>query len=775
MWVSGQWFSSEVIDRIAGAVLAAPSISRRALSKSVCEWLQWLDPNGKPREMSARKALLEMERRGAITLPASKPVANFDREVSKGKDRSPPEVAHIECSLEALGPIKLVAVSGANRDESAIWTNLMETHHYLGACTLRGAQLRYLIRSPEHGLLGGLSFSAATRRLKSRDKWIGWSERACLANLQQVVCNSRFLIAPGVKVPNLASHVLGASLGRLTGDWREKYGYEPLLVETFVDAQQFEGTCYRAANWERVGQTAGRADGFENGKKSSGKKDIYLYSLHSSARQLLCREPEDRLALRGNPGADADWVEEEFGGARLFDGRLRSRLYKLVRDFSGQPKELIPQASDGEEAAAVGAYRFFKNKRVTMDALLKGHVEATAQRASKEAIVLAVQDTTSLNYSAHPPKGVGPINTKKDKSVGLHLHDTIAFSTAGTPLGVLDAQCWARDPEKAGQAKDRNKRPIEQKESVKWLRSYRAVAQVQRLCPQTMFVSVGDREADIHELFEEALRTEGGPKLLVRAERTRKRQTTTGKPTPDEHEYLWTRMSREPVAGYQQVAIPKEGDRAKRTAKLEVRYASVTLKPPEGKNLKPVNVWAVYAREIEHAPDVKEPLEWMLLTTVEVSTFEHAIERLRWYTLRWGIEVYHRVLKSGCRIEDRQLGTAERIAKCLALDMVVAWRLYKLNKQCRETPDASCDKFLHEDEWMALHAVVKKKDPPLTTPPNLRDAIRMIAKLGGFLGRKSDGEPGTITLWRGLTRLDAIVIGYRAAMRQVLRQRAPPP
>ena len=182
-------------------------------------------------------------------------------------------------------------------------------------------------------------------------------------------------------------------------------------------------------------------------------------------------------------------------------------------------------------------------------------------------------------------------------------------------------------------------------------------------------------------------------------------------------------------------------------------------------------MWAVYALEEEPPPEVKEPLEWMLLTTVPTTDPEQAGVRLSWYARRWGIEVFHRVLKSGCRIQDRALKTAHRIEACLAIDLVVAWRVYLLNKQGRETPDVPCDLFLEEEEWKVLAIRFNK---PLDTPPTLREAVRMIATLGGFLGRKGDGEPGTTTLWRGLIRLAAMVEGYRLALATVAGARASP-
>jgi hypothetical protein len=767
VWVCGQWFGADVVERIATVIREEPEVSRRDLSRRVCDWLGWRDPLGNLREMSARVALKELNRRGVIELPAAASVANFEGETGKAKTEAI-EVGSVECSLKQLGAVEIVAVTGQNRPQSATWTRMMEDYHYLGACTLRGAQMRYLIRSREHGFLGAASFSAATRRLACREKWIGWSERARRANLQQVVSNSRFLIVQSVKVPHLASHALGLMLRRIGKDWQQKYGYGLMLVETFVNPEKFEAVCYRAANWERIGETAGRQDGFANKKVSSGKKDVYVYALCENARECLCREPNDELRLRGKLVGDVDWVEQELATARVFDSRLRKRMYGVTRAFAAQAQALVPQASNGSVAEAKATYRFFKNPRVTMDALLKGHIEATLARAQEHAVVLSVQDTTYLNYTAHSPDGAGPIGPTED--VGLILHGTVAFSLAGTPLGVLDAQCWARDPNEKGKRHKRDQLPIEEKETVTWLRSYRAVAEAQRLCPDTMFVSVSDRESDLYELFAEAARCANGPKLLIRAERTRNRKTLDG----DDNEYLWERMKTRSVAGCRQLRIPKKQARPARTAKIEIRYDSVLLRPPARSKLEPVQLWAVSAREIEYGPEVSNPIEWMLLTTVPVASFTDAIERLCWYTLRWGIELFHRILKSGCGIEDRLLDDVESLKKCLALDLIIAWRIHLLMKASRETPDVPCTGFLEDDEWKLLHAFLHHAPPP-DKPPSVRTGVHMVAKLGGFLGRKSDGEPGMITLWRGLIRLHTMVAGVRAAFRHMVPQMGNPP
>jgi hypothetical protein len=284
--------------------------------------------------------------------------------------------------------------------------------------------------------------------------------------------------------------------------------------------------------------------------------------------------------------------------------------------------------------------------------------------------------------------------------------------------------------------------------------SYRAVAEAQKLCPDTMLVSVGDREADIYELFYEALQAPGHPKLLVRAERTRKRKV--------EQKELWPRMGGEPVAGLLDVRVPRRGSRPARTARLQIRFAQVVLRAPKDSKLQPVIVWAVYAREVGHSAKVKEPIDWMLLTTVKTGSFEEACERLTWYCRRWGIEVYHRTVKSGCRIQDRRLDDTNSLEACLAIDLVVAWRVYWLTMTGRERPETPCDQILSKEEWRVLSAWATGK--MADTAPSAQQAARWIGKLGGWLARGKQDNPGTTCMCRGLTRLPNIVQGYLLAL-----------
>jgi hypothetical protein len=747
-------FTETLMTRIADTIKAESGISRRQLSQRICEWMNWRSPNGKLREVTCRKALIELHRRKLIELPDCGSYAFRTRRVRPPEH---PALFPVECSLADLGPVELVPIHSASSKNSRIWNDLFDSFHYLKSGPLCGAQLRYLVRSERFGWLGGLSFSASAWRVRCRDEFIGWSEDARKHTLQLVVNNSRFLILPMVKVPGLASHVLGQCCNRLADDWQARYSYRPVLLETFIERGRYTGACYRAANWQYIGATTGR------GRQGTGTttKDVYLYPLRSNWKPLLCSLADGTLSTRPDiPVREpADWLEEEFGGAKLGDRRLVQRLMQLGGSFFAMPTANIPQAC-ATKAAAKAAYRFFNNSEVSMEAILTPHFEATEQRARKHDVVLVAQDTTTLNYTGHSEtSGLGPISTTRDKSIGLLMHDTMAFTSEGTPLGLLNVQCWARDPAKAGSRHGRHQKPIEEKESIKWLDSYRDVCEVQARCPNTRIIVMADREADIHELFAEHIQIPKSAELLIRAEKTRSRNVADGE---DQIQGLWPYLCAMKHAGIVETAVPPRHNRPARTARLEVRFAAVTLKAPRRKPYLPdVPLYAVHAKEIER-PAGEDSLEWMLLSTLPVTSFDEAQTALARYAKRWGIEIYHRVLKSGCRIEDRQLGAAKSLENCLAIDMVIAWRIHHLTWIGRETPDVPCSVYFEDAEWKALVGFINQTPVVPDNPPTLRQAIVMVASLGGFMNRKSDGEPGTETIWRGLQRLDDITKAYIA-------------
>ena len=749
--VCGREFSDELLERLNAEVCANPEMSRSELSRRVCDWLGWKGPEGEPKQVSCRVALLRLHRAGRIELP--KP----QRGVPRAREGTPNDAGctdPIDCSLADLGGLNVFVVTRSERERNEEWKRLM-AHHYLGPGPLVGAQMRYLIGS-ERGWVGALAFSAAAWHLAARDEWIGWSERARKANLRYVVSNSRFLIPPWVQVPNLASRVLSLCVRRLRSDWLERYGYEPVLLETFVDSERFRGTCYQAANWNHLGATQGRGRQDRERSCSQSVKDIYALPLSKRFRAVLREEPPQ--VPRPRVKAPVDWAEEEFGGAAFGDERLSKRLVELARDFYARPQGSIPQACDSR-ARTKAAYRWLSHPMITLQAVLAPHIEATTRRIAEKSVVLAVQDTTSFNYSAHvATAGLGPIGSTFSGAPGpqgILMHDTMAFTVDGLPLGLVDVQAWARDPKEVGKKHTRHQRPIEQKESAKWLHSFQAASIVQAACSHTKVVSVGDREADIYELFAFALAQPHGAQLLVRAEHDRLVKDGQGR--------LFAHMHQQAIAAERVVDVPRTKKGKARRATLEIRFAAVRLSPPVKKRakLEPIDLWAVLASEVD-APDDVSPLEWMLLTTIEVTTPEDAFEKLDWYAKRWGIEVFHKTVKSGCRIEERQLATEPRLENCLAVDLVVAWRILHLTMLGRQDPDQPCTVFFEEHEWKAVIAFTQGPEKVPETTPSLREVTRIVAGLGGFLGRKGDGEPGVKSLWIGLQRLDTISAAWRA-------------
>lgn len=766
--VLGQVFPRAILKRINAAVGDHPEWSRADVARQVCRWLDWRAVNGRDKGVSCRVALLRLERRGLIDLPPARRSVRFGAPSFAQTPLSVP--SKLEGTLKELRGLKLIVVTSKDRELDRQWKKLVASHHYLGYRPLCGAQLRYLIAC-EHGYLGALGFSAAALYLKARERWIGWSHAARQYHLPKVVANSRFAIARGVRVKNLASKVLALAQKRLPEDWAKVYGYKPLLLETYVESKRFGATSYRAANWIYVGQTRGRGRQDREHRKDKPIKDIYLYPLAADCQNQLCEEP-GRARLSASvftkpAKPPQDWAEEEFGQVRLRDRRHRERLCVVARDFFAHPEANVPQACQ-TRAKTKAAYRLFEHKAVKMDILLTAHYQSTMQRIAREKIpvVLAVQDTTSFNYDTHADmEGLGPINTHVDGAQGILMHGTMAYTTQGTAMGLVDVQVWARDPKQFGKSAKRYERPIEQKESYKWLKSFQGAARLQRqLGSATTVVSVGDREADIYELFLLAQKDLFNPKLLVRAESDRRVQ--------DGPMCLWPYMQSQAVAGERLLRIPRRKGRAARDARLEIRFAQVQLRAPKHKpTLGPLTVWAVYVTE-RHAPSPKEAVEWMLLTTVEVNDLEGALEKVDWYKKRWGIEEYHRTIKSVCRIENRQLADRTVWENCLAIDLVVAWRIEHIKKISRETPQAPCNVAFDEQEWQALFVLKKPHQPLPSMAPSMHQMTRWTAELGGFLGGKNE-NPGSTTLGRGLQTLHDILIGISLA--EQLRSKRPSP
>ena len=451
----------------------------------------------------------------------------------------------------------------------------------------------------------------------------------------------------------------------------------------------------------------------------------------------------------------AAWAITEFGHAELGDDRRTDRLLMIATAFAQQPTAPIPQAC-GPGPAIQGAYRFFENEAIDSEAIRDAHHQTTLERVRLAPIVLALQDTSILNYTTHPQTaGLGPIGTRRQKIIGLLLHSTLAVTPSGQPLGMLHTAVRARDPKAVGSAQHRHAKSTAEKESQKWLDSLSACQQLAPQCPNTLLVNVADREGDLYDLFAQALAptAEASVHLLVRSKHNR---ILAG-----EDRRLWEALARRRSAGQFQVRVGRRGEQPARLATLSIRFAPVTLQAPMRQAGQPLlKLWAIEARELR-PPQGGSPIVWRLLTTLPVTSVAEACLRVSWYAQRWQIEVIHKVLKSGCKIEQRQLETAARLERVLAVDQVVAWRLLALCKAAREQPAAAVSAWLNQAEWEALWCHVHQRTTPPKTPPGVRQAVRWIAQLGGFMARTGDGEPGPVTLWRGLHRLNDLTGMWR--------------
>jgi hypothetical protein len=445
-----------------------------------------------------------------------------------------------------------------------------------------------------------------------------------------------------------------------------------------------------------------------------------------------------------------NWAVTEFADADLGDLRRTQRLVHLAHTLAQNPGATLPEAC-GSSAMLKAAYRFFDNDDIEPSDIVQSHIEATYGRLHHVPVVLAVQDTTEADWtSLRATEGLGPLGCSTCQ--GLLVHTTLAITPERVPLGLLAQQVWARDPNDVGKRARRKQLPISEQESQKWLHSLDAVITARECCPHTHLVRVGDREADVYDFL--ALERPPGVDVLIRAAWDRCVSTP--------ERYVWATLEAQPVVSDLLIDVPRRGVQPARQAVLSLRYCRLTLAPPRHRKregLPAVALWAVLVREREPPLDT-EPIEWLLLTTVAVGSVEDAVERVQWYSCRWGIEVWHRILKSGCRLEARQFATAERLHRCLSLYSVLAWRIFYATMLARAVPEVPCSVLLEPEEWQALYCAIHRVAQPPPEPPTLGQAVQWIAQLGGFVGRRRRDRPGAEVLWRGFQHLGDLTTMY---------------
>ena len=661
------------------------------------------------------KALRDLEASGHFELP--KLERNVGTKAPRRLIEPVPLPVGVPNEVNNIARLELVKVEAT--EQMRIWNELMLTDHYLEAVTLVGRQLRYLIRS-EQGWLGGIGFAAPALQLSARDQWIGWNKEERQSKLPTIVGMSRFLIRPNVNCKNLASKVLGMSMATIADDFDQHYGYRPLLVESFVDTERYSGTCYQAANWLAIGKTKGRGRQDRHGDATLSRKTIYLYVLETQIRKQL------GLSLSAGPGAlsiseglEAEhWAEHEFGGAPLGDKRLSKRLVNVAHAKAQTPSRAFSGVAQGDWAATKAYYRMIdqpEGSAVNLANILQPHRERTARRMMGQKTVLCLQDGSELNYTnLEKCSGLGDLKANQTgaKMKGLNLHSTFAIAPNGLPLGVLKAQCIAPEPRSPDDQRQPSTIPIEEKKTFVWIEHYRDLVDLAATMPQTQLVNVCDREADFFELFDEQRRNPR-VELLIRAQHDRN--------LSEEPFKLFAAVRETSVQSRVSINVPQQSARPKkskqkapagrpgRQAELALRHLKIQLPAPSYyRDKEPIEIQVIHALE-ENPPQNTKSVEWYLITTIQTDSAKDIEKCLRWYTLRWRIEDWHRVLKSGCHIDDLAHETAERLRRAIAINLVIAWRIMLMTLLGRETPELPAEILFSDVEMRTLHAYAKKR------------------------------------------------------------------
>jgi hypothetical protein len=470
----------------------------------------------------------------------------------------------------------------------------------------------------------------------------------------------------------------------------------------------------------------------------------------------------------------APWAEDEMRQVELEDQRLNERLTMLLSALGERPTASIPAACGGYNEM-VAAYRFFANEKVTYEAILKPHAEQTVQRIAEQTIVLLVQDTTEFDLTRPQQQMIGTTSLDGSARCGALLHPLVAFTTDGTPLGTCWATMYTHAAPTAETREQKQKRrrytPIQEKESERWVEGLRQARAVAQRVPQVTCVCIADSEADIYELFTEP-RGERPVEWLIRACQDRSILSCQ-----DDHgnevKCLRDAVEASPVLLTQEISVRgreakissetrgRRQPRHSRTAQVEVRATTVTLRGPwrpENK-LPSVTAHVVQVREV-NPPEDDVAVEWLLITTLPIETVEQVREIIQFYAVRFLIEVLFRVLKSGCRVEERRFEHLDRMLPCAAVYLIVAWRTLMICRLGRSSPELDCEAIFDPSEWKSVWMVVRRARPP-RRPPKLAVILPMIAQLGGYVRHPNRKDPpGPQTVWLGLQRMYDLAMAW---------------
>ena len=474
---------------------------------------------------------------------------------------------------------------------------------------------------------------------------------------------------------------------------------------------------------------------------------------------LILRDRAGRTAPEPAP-VSQDWIDREAAGCEFRDARLGRRFRKLLGQIGGAMGESIPLACQ-DWANAKAAYRFFSNDRISEADILSGHFQSTRERTlATDGPVLVLHDTTEFSYKRESADAIGitkRINNGRDKTgrprthtvCGILMHSSLAVTTEGLPLGLTAIKFWTRKKFKGTDALKKKinptRVPIEKKESVRWLQNVQQSTAL--LGDPGRCVHIGDRESDIYELFCTA--READTHFLVR--------TCVDRLAGDGNHTIADEMKEVAVKGLHRIEV-RDSNGDPDEAVLEIRYREMRVLPPIGKQKRyPALTLTVIHAEERGTPKKRKRIEWKLITDLSVASRADAIEKLEWYALRWKIEMFHKILKSGCKAEDSKLRTAQRLTNLIAVFCILSWRVFWMTMLNRSIPEASPALALTATEIAVLDRVVSDKSKGRRKP--ISHYLIKIARLGGYLARANDPPPGNTVMWRGLSRLTDIALG----------------
>lgn len=452
------------------------------------------------------------------------------------------------------------------------------------------------------------------------------------------------------------------------------------------------------------------------------------------------------------------WASSQLASLDLGDKRLNRRAIVMCEKMIARPESTVNATFDNN-AATQAAYRLLNNEDVTFEKVTQALQEACLRQLDSKEMLLVVQDTTAFDFGSHPATtGLGPTSSKSGGEAaghGFFLHSALAVSLRGVPLGIVHQQVNVRKASENGSKHDRKQRPIEEKESYRWIQTSAAVRKATEKVRQPV-VQIADREADIIEMLAEA--RDANSHVLIRA--AHNRAVTS---MDDEQRRLLRQVLDEtPFSASFDLPIGRRGELLPRSAQLSLRWQQLDVQLPKhgvhSKELKPPRLTVVEVVETGEPPESCEPISWTLWTDLPITDFESARECLRLYSLRWLVERYHFTLKSGCKFEQSQLHTGEALQRLLGLCAVVALRLLQMTYLARVDGEQPCTGQFTSLEWQLLFRYYNRHAPMPKEPPSLHQAVTWVARLGGFWARKADGEPGLKVLWWGLTRLHDMVI-----------------